>query len=228
MSESEGHLAQLVQDLEGGGDAHRLRAARSALNFKRAWVKLAEALVEVQREESYKSWGYADFMEYCTGELGLKRSVVDKLTVSFATLQTHAPERLEPEADQYEPPSYQALDYFSRALGEPRPDGKPARDAPEQAPSDEVVQELHQAVFEEGLGVQQLRQRFDPLIRPKAPAEQQLMATRRVAATARRLVEQLQEVEGLSELHVKSVHSAVEGIQQEIDRICEGLLEEVG
>ena len=208
MSESEGRLAQLVQDLEKGGDADRLRTARSALNFKRAWVKLAESLVQVQRDGSYKSWGYADFIEYCTGELGLKRSVVDKLTVSFATLQQHAPERLEPESEQEEPPSYQALDYFSRALGEPRSDGKPARDAPEQMPSEEVVQELHQAVFEQGLGVQQLRQRFDPLIRPKGPAEQQLMATRRVAATAKRLVEQLQEVEGLSELRVKSVHSA--------------------
>lgn len=219
MSATVKRLTQLVEELESGGGApERLNAARCALAFKRSWIDLAAALTAVGKSGAFSQWGYDDLLSYCAQELGLRGATVDKLLVSYATLNKHAPKQLEGEAEA-PIPSYQALDYFSRAMGEPRADGSPPRNAPEKPPSKEVASRLHEAVFEQGQSAQQLRREFDHLVRPRSPEEQQLLALRRASSTAQRLLSQLGEVEGLAAAQVRQLQQVIDDLRAQIDEL---------
>jgi uncharacterized coiled-coil protein SlyX len=223
MADSVQRLAQLVDDLEAdGGSSERLHVARCALAFKRSWVELAAALHEVRQSGAYQQWGYDDLLSYCAGELGIRGPTVDKLLVSYATLSKHAPSRLQSDAEG-PIPSYQALDYFARVTGEPRADGSMPRNAPEEPPNEEVMTQLHEAVFEQGQSAQQLRRHFDPLVRPRSPEEQQLWALRRASATAQRLLEQLSEVEGLNAEQVDQLQTVIDDLQAQIEELVSEL-----
>lgn len=216
-------LTQLVDQLEQqSGDRVRLHAARCALNFRRSWIELAEALSELRASGAYQAWGYRDLMSYAAEELGIRAATVDKLLVSFTTLHKHAPARLSGE-DEGAIPSYQALDYFARATGEPRASGRPPRDAPDEPPSGEVLDALHAAVFDEGCSVRRLRQQFDPLIRPRSPEEARRIALRRLSLAARRLVEQLDEVEDLDQPPPPNLQQLLEGIRTQAAELTEQL-----
>ncbi len=216
-------LKQLVEDLEqGGGAPERLHAARCALAFKRSWVELAGALSAVREGGAYQSWGYDDLLSYCASELGLRRATVDKLLVSYATLNKHAPRRLESD-EEGAIPSYQALDYFARATGEPRADGSMPKNAPKQPIEGEVYDQLRAAVFEQGQTAAQLRYNFDPLVRPRSPEERQLLALRRASATAQRLLEQLGEVDGLAEEQVNHLQAVIDDLRGQIEQLVSAL-----
>ena len=65
-------LGDLAEALEAeGADQLRVHVVRRAGEFKRSWVMMAEALVEVRNRESYLEWGYEDFYTYCSLELQL-------------------------------------------------------------------------------------------------------------------------------------------------------------
>ena len=67
-------------------------------------------------------------------------------------------------------PSIDAVDFFSRALGSDEKPGPVRRlDA-----ADETIEQLRSAVFDEGSNVRELRERFQPVLRPQAePSEAQ-------------------------------------------------------
>ena len=80
-------LGDLAEALEAeGADELRVHVVRRAREFKRSWVNMAEALVEVRNRESYLDWGYEDFYSYCSLELQLKQATADKLTGSYVAL----------------------------------------------------------------------------------------------------------------------------------------------
>jgi len=218
-------LTELVNQLEQqGADEKRLRAARCALTFKRSWIDLAAALSEVMRAGAFQAWGYQDLMTYAASELGLRSATTDKLLVSYATLQKHAPASLRGEGEG-SIPSYQALDYLARATGEMRATGKAPRDAPDKPPDKKLMQELHSAVFDEGHSARQLRDRFDPVLRPRTPEQQQQIALRRLSAAAKRLLLQLDEVDELDELPVPNLESVLESLRKQAETLTEQLSE---
>ena len=216
-------LTVLMDSLEQGGDPVRLFAAQSAYNFKYSWLEMAQALVEVRNHDRFVQWGFENFLDYCERELGLKRAVVDKLTASYYVLNRVAPERLENAGEDAPIPNCQALDYYSRATGEIRLDGNPARDAPEQELSPELSGQLYEAVFNQNCSQKQLRERFDPLIRPKPPAREQLEVTRKALNSARRLMELVEEVEGLSAETLFAVQRTVSDLEAEMEAHLEVL-----
>ncbi|MDJ0762139.1 MAG: hypothetical protein QNJ97_04045 [Myxococcota bacterium] len=218
-------LNRLVESLSIDGHPTRLFAAKAAYNFKHSWLEMAQALVEVRNCGEWENWGFDSFLSYCEKELGLKRAVVDKLTTSYYTLQNHAPERLQQMSENAPIPNYQSLDYYSRALGEPRLDGNPSHDAPQQDLSPELRGQLRAAVFDEGCTHKQLRERFDPVIRPKPLAAEQLEATKKAAGTARRLLDQLSIVEGISTQALRGTCDAVAALQDELDARIRSLME---
>ncbi len=221
-------LLVLRNELEhGNADPARLYAVECAYNFKHSWLDMARSLVEVRNQNMYEKWGYTDFLNYCERELGLKRAVVDKLTASFYVLERVAPERLEAPAEDAPIPSCQSLDYYSRATGELRLDGNPSRDAPEQEMSPELSGQLYEAVFNERCSPKQLRDRFDPLIRPKPPAKEQLDVTRKALNSAHKLQELMEEVEGLSTETLRAGYDVLSKMEQEMELHLERLKEEL-
>lgn len=218
-------LSNLITELENGGHPSRLHAARTAYNFKHSWLELAQALVEVKNTKEVTQWGYDSFLDYCNDELGIKRVLVDKLVTSFEMLQQYTPDRLESAEEPASIPSYQSLDYFSKAMGEPRLDGYPSDDAPEQELSPEVSGQLYAAVFEEGCTATQLKSRFDPVIRPKSTVVEQLEAAKKARATGKRYLQQLEDIEGVKLDVLRNTRDAIAELQVEMEALVEALIE---
>lgn len=216
-------LASLEQS---GADPQRLEALRRTQRFKRSWVELAETLVDVRRSNGFAAWGYDDFYKYCAQELFLKRGTVDKLTMSFSTLKRLAPQVLKWDGVEREVPSYQAVDYFSKAMG--RADGRAANDTPPPAkPPREVMKELRHAVFDEGQSVAELRRRFDPILHPKPAGAEQLETITKAMSAARKLAELVPDVEGLTDQRVASVEKVLGGLRQELEELAAPLRDKI-
>lgn len=220
--------ALLARLEESGADPQRLQALRSTQRFKRSWVELAQTLVEIRRSSSFKAWGHDDFYVYCTQELFLKRATVDKLTISFSTLQRLAPNVLKWDGVEREVPSYQAVDYFSRAMGSADSGGRAANDAaPPAPPPRELIKELRHAVFDEGQSVAELRRRFDPILHPKPAGAEQLDTINRAMAAARKLAELLPDVDGLTDKRVAVTEKALGGLRQDLEELAAPLREKL-
>lgn len=201
-------LGELADALEAqGADDLRVHVVRRAREFKRSWVTMAEALVEVRNGEGYVKWGYDDFYAYCELELQIKRATADKLTGSYIALKRHAPAVLKRDGLTERIPTYDAVDYFARALQRGDRD-----DAPERG----VVDELKHAVFEEGAPVTELRKRFNPVFHPKPEGAEQIEAIRRATATARRLERMIEEIDGLHRPTVRSTLDSLEALREEL------------
>ncbi len=223
MTKATEKIEELLARLEdSGAEPERLDALRATRQFKRSWVELAEILVQVRRSGSYKNWGHDDFHKYCADELHLRRATVDKLTVSFSTLQRLAPQVLKWDGVERQVPSYQAVDYFAKAV-----------DAPVRAANDgakagrEELKELRHAVFDEGQSVAELRRRFDPIFHPKPKGADKLAILDKADALARKLVELLPDVPGLSDKNVTTVEKAVSSLRGELEELAEPLRDKI-
>jgi len=213
MASGDRKLQQRLDELAGqGADPLRLRVLECARKFKRSWIDMAEALLEVRASGAYQVWGYDDLYAYCADELLIKRQTVDKLTGSFAAIQRHAPALLDDRERDRPVPSYDAVDYFARAMGEgsdqPPPDHPP-----------EVVDELREAVFEQARPVSAIRRQFNSVLYPKSDDQRALEALERTNAAARRIAALLPTIDGLSSRRVREVEAALEGLQQDLDRL---------
>lgn len=234
MSRGTRKLDELAALLERtGGDPFRIEAVRRAQKFRRSWIDLAEHLVKVRREKLHERWGFSDFHAYCEEELTLKRGTVDKLTISFSTLERHAPHVLQWDGVAKTIPSYQAIDYFARAANEPRDpfaeDGEaeapPPRVAPRSAPME--LKELASAVFDEGQPVAELRRRFDPTFFPKPRGAEQLATLRRAAALAAKLADLLPQLDGLDDTMIQKVERELGRLRSEVEERIAPLAEKV-
>lgn len=229
-------LAALLE--RTGGDPKRIEAVRRAQNFRRSWLDLAEILVEVRSRRLFEKWGYADLYAYAEDELTLKRATVDKLTVSYSTLERHAPQVLERDGVATQIPSYESLDYYHRTLGELEYTGSEgdeeaaANEAPRRArvpqiPDPELRREFEDAVFNEGQPVSELRRRFDPHFYPKPKGAEELDRIKKASATAKKLAELLAEIDGLPEAQVRKLEGELGKLRTQLDELAEPIKEKV-
>jgi hypothetical protein len=210
-------LGDLAEALEAeGADELRVHVVRRAREFKRSWVMMAEALVEVRNRESYLDWGYEDFYSYCSLELQLKQATADKLTGSYVALKRHAPSVLKRDGLNERIPTCDAVDYFAKALQK-----NPGNDDGERAIAEEVVDELRHAVFEEGAPVSDLRKRFNPVFNPRPEGAEQMDTLRRATAAVRRLERTIEEIEGLPRPTVRASLDALEALREDLTALLE-------
>ncbi|MDH3728524.1 MAG: hypothetical protein OER77_13425 [Myxococcales bacterium] len=211
-------LGELADALEArGADELRVQVVRRAREFKRSWVMMAEALVEVRNREAYVKWGYDDFYGYCSLELQIKRATADKLTGSYVALKRHAPAILKRDGLTERIPTCDAVDYFAKALQR----GDRADALEPRAVDEDVVDELRHAVFEEGAPVTELRKRFDPVFRPKPEGAEQIEEIRRAMATARRLERLIEEIDGLHRPTVRATLDSLEALREDLTDLLE-------
>src|SRR5450631_2486998 len=134
-------------------DPARAGVIACARRFKSSWIELAEALVEVRRESSWKGWGYPSFDDYTRLELRLKRETVEKLTGSYAFLQRRAPRVLERDGLSDPIPRYQAVDFLRRAEEQ---DGAP----------DDALDGIRQRVLDEGAPLTSVSKQYGAQVFP--------------------------------------------------------------
>ena len=144
--------------------------------FKASWYELGSALTEMRRTEAFKSWGFADFEDYCKKELHLRRETADKLTGSYAFLRRAAPEVLERDGRQAPIPSYQSVDFLRRAEEE--------SDAPP-----ETLSELRRQVIEEGAELPKISRLYRQVVFPIDAEEREADRRRALKQAVGKLVE---------------------------------------
>lgn len=208
VATSDEKLGALSEQLaEQGADPERIDLVERARRFKRSWVDMAEGLLRAQASQAYERWGYPDLHAYCNHELQLKRATVDKLMGSYATIREHAPQILRNDSVEHTIPSYDAVDYFARAL---RQDA--ANDAAIE-PDGGVIEELRSAVFEDARPISALRRQFNPILHPKQKGEEALSALERARGNIKRLTSLLEELGTDAEAQVARVEEELAVIE---------------
>jgi len=135
--------------------SERYAILRTAIDFKRSWLELAKALSVIEKNKSYKEWGYRTLTAYTQHELYLRKDTVVKLLRSYNFLESHERRFLEeraPSENVVPLPSFQALDVLAEA-----------RENPYLSESD--FRELRNQVFDEDPSPGQIRK----LVRERAP-----------------------------------------------------------
>lgn len=192
-----------------GADEVRLEIVRRARNFKRSWVEMAEALMQVKNRNMHLDWGYEDFHSYCQLELLLTKATVDKLTGRFAVVQEHAPQVLARDGVAQPIPSMGAVDYFAKALR-----GAPENDAEE----DESWDDLKQAVFDDNQSVAVLRKSFDPIFFAKSEEDEAVENLEKARTAIRRLEGILQRVAGVDDTKLEVAMRALADLREDVDQ----------
>jgi hypothetical protein len=159
-------------------DPERSEVIARVRRFKAGWYELAQSLSELRRSERYKSWGYADFDDYCKRELHLRKETVDKLTGSFVFLRKKAPEVLDRDGRDAPIPSYQAVDFLRRAEEEA------------QAPED-TVREIRRHVLDEGTSLPKISRLYRQVVFPVDESAESEKRRGSLKNTIAKLVEQL-------------------------------------
>jgi hypothetical protein len=218
MPRARSKLDALAEMLERtGDDPLRLDCVQRAQRFKRSWVDLADALTKLRHSRAYEAWGYSDLQEYCSNELAIRSATVDKLLLSFATVQRHAPDVLARDGVARDIPSIDAVDFFSRALGS---DDKPGPLRRLDAPN-ETIEELRSAVFDQGSNVRELRERFQPVLRPQAEPSEAQEPARKARAAAAKLCELLPELSGVTDARIGRTLAALEALMRDLDALLD-------
>ncbi|MGF1467157.1 MAG: hypothetical protein ACFCGT_13605 [Sandaracinaceae bacterium] len=191
-------------------EAFRREMVALARTFKRSWVDMAEALSRVRADGLHRRWGYDSLHGYALEELNIKGSTCDKLTASFAAMERHVPHVLTWDGVAQRMPEVDAVDYFARAVDPP----------PERGALDEdVVEELKQAIFDEGISAPSARRRFNPVLQKRSQEDEHRALLAKVRASARRLETLLPEVDGLPDGRVEEVQRTLEDLQRDLDEL---------
>jgi hypothetical protein len=197
-----------------GAEPLRIEAIHRARRFKRSWLEMAELLSDIQLRRRYEAWGYPDIYAYCAEELRLKRGTVEKLTGSYRTIERYAPELLETNGDDARLPSFDAVDYFARAVGE-RAGRRPDAVAPD------VIEQLKDAVFEEARPIAAIRREFQETLYPKSEEERAAEQAERTRAQVRRLLDALPALDGLPSATRAEAQRVLERLEAELLALAE-------
>ncbi|MBI5493939.1 MAG: hypothetical protein HY904_02865 [Deltaproteobacteria bacterium] len=173
--------------------SERYRALLAARDFKASWVRMAEALHQVQELEKHLEWGFHSFDEYCEMELRISPRTAQKLLKSYQFLNEHEPEAVNRGADdpreRPEVPDVAQVAFLARARKDER--------VPEP-----VYKKLRDAAFRDGATVTELRTRLKEAV-PEAPkprpARDSARALRVALSHVARTLEVLSEVDGLDD-----------------------------
>lgn len=206
MSSTLARLDLLAEELASrGDDGQRLELVQRARRFKRSWIEMAEALLIVRRTKAYARWGYKDLYAYCADELHMRKATVDKLTGSYSTISEHAPKVLDRDGVEQQIPALEAVDYFSKAVGD------------DSQASQDVVKELRTAVFDEVRPVAAIRKEFNPVVFPKPPGYEDFERLEKIGSGTRRLTSLLRNCDELPRGLVQDVLSALEALDADLD-----------
>lgn len=184
----------------------RYEVLRTAIDFKRSWLELAERLSEIQKSVDFKAWGYRTFEAYAQHELHLRKDTVAKLLRSYDFLSTYEPSALESPRRGQEVmpvPSYEALDVLAEARGNPYL-------------SERDYRELRDQVFHEDATPSQLRKAVrerapEPVKQAPADPSEQL---RKTLALAERLYGLIVEDERMPARVTRAMEEVVGGLRQ--------------
>jgi hypothetical protein len=189
---------------EHADDPERADMLRRVRAFKSSWLELGQSLAQVRKDGSWERWGHGSFEDYVTRELHLKRETAEKLTASFGFLRQHAPEVLERDGVSAPIPTYQAVDFLSKAYEAECPK--------------EIRAEIRHAVLDEGATAGQVQRKYKDVLFPVDDAERRGRTRAQLLAAARRLAQLLAEPHGLAKRLAEDVEEQLGRLVRELQQ----------
>lgn len=209
MNNSLDSIDKRISDTEDPQRQHVLTCAKS---FKTSWVELGRALYMAWKDRLYKKWGYGDFEQYTTKEIGIKKNTSMKLLRSYYFLEKEEPQVLSTymdESKQGKLPGYETIDMLRQAKEKKTIDGddyRNLREAVLEGKDDgEVKQELTQLI----------RQRKE--LEPEEAWEQRKSAVvKRLLGTLRSLTEEVRSGKLVSAQVIRDADELIKKIESEM------------
>lgn len=168
------------------GDPRRAELLRRTRRFRACWHELAEVLVQCERQELHRQWGYETFEAYYRRELRIRPATANKLMASYVYLSRTAPSVLDRDGVQEPIPSAESIE-FLRQADECCAKGQCASG---------VLEQVRCAVLEQGASAAAVEKRFKALVFPTAPAAERAKAQREAIRNAAQLTARLELLRG--------------------------------
>lgn len=210
MTNSLNSIDQRISETDD--DPKRQHILVCAKNFKTSWVELGRALYMAWKDRMYKKWGYGDFEQYTSKEIGIKKNTSMKLLRSYYFLEKEEPQVLSTymdESKQGKLPGYETIDLLRQAKEKKTLDEKDYqnfREAVLEGKDDgEVKKEL----------TQMIRQRKE--LEPEEAWEQRRSAVvKRLLGTLRSLTEEIKSGKMVSAQVISDADALIKKIEAEI------------
>jgi len=155
-----GNIEQKIRDT--ADNPLRQHVLENARNFKRSWIELGRSLYSVWKDKLYRQWGYQDFDNYTTKEIGIRKQTAMKLLRSYFFLEKEEPgylkESISEDAKAVNVPSYESVDLLRLAKEKKNLDG-------------EDYANLKEAVFQKGKDSREVKKDLTSLIRQRQELE---------------------------------------------------------
>lgn len=209
-TKSELIIEQLMRELDP--DTPRYRVLATARQFKSSWVELGEELLKVKNKGEYQDWGYENFDDYCSREIRIRKETARKLTLAYRYLEQEEPELISPERRLQPLPDYRAVDLLRQAREE-------------QQFSEEEYAHLRQAIIENERSLPTVQKQFRELSQLHNPPDSDpLKQMRGALATARRLYNQLDDLEDFPAERLQELHTILTELQKREQQLSESSL----
>lgn len=201
-------IEQLMRELDPASPRYQVLA--TARQFKSSWVELGEQLIKVKNQGEFQGWGYDSFDDYCSREIRIRKETARKLTLAYRYLEQEEPELISAERRLQPLPDYRAIDLLRQAREE-------------QGFSDDEYAQLRESIIEQERSYPTVQKQFREVAHLHNPPEiDPLKEVRSALTTARRLNNQLEELESFSPDYLKELH----GLMDELHRMEQQLAEQ--
>jgi hypothetical protein len=205
-------LDSLEKRITETDDPQRQHILVCAKNFKSSWVELGRALYMAWKDRLYKKWGYGDFEQFTSREIGIKKNTSMKLLRSYYFLEKEEPQILSSYGDESKQdtlPGFETIDMLRKAKEKKELDGEDYRNLREAVldgkDDGEVKKEL----------TQMIRQRKE--LEPEEAWEQRRAVTvKRFLGTLRSLNEEIKSGKMLSAQIIREVDALIKKLESEI------------
>lgn len=200
-------IEQLMRELDPSSPRYLVLA--TARQFKSSWVELGEQLMQVKNQAEFQGWGYESFDDYCSKEIRIRKETARKLTLAYRYLEQEEPELISAERRMQPLPDYRAIDLLRQAREE-------------QGFSDDEYAQLRESVIENERSLPTVQKQFREVAHMHHPPEiDPLKEIRSALTTARRLNNQLEELDGFSPERLKELHGLMDELHQQEQQLAQ-------
>ena len=183
--------------------------------FKTSWMSLGQALYSVWKDKLYKDWGYQEFDNYTSKEIGIKKPTALKLMRSYSFLENKEPRFLantcSEEAEPAKIPDFEAVDVLRKAENNKNVD-----------PEDYA--KIRKYVLEDGRDVKEVKKDLTEMIKQKEDFLPEEVRRKKRTAVVKRFIGQVKAVRKelkitkmLPESLLKELDEVVSKIEAELD-----------
>ncbi len=170
----------------------RFHVLDAVKRFKGNWLELGRFVSVVEKQGTFRDWGFATFDSYCTRELKLKRPTVVKLLNSFRFLKREEPDFLSSAlkaGEKAELPDYESVNILRQARAK-------------KAIAGEDYSRLRSAVFEEEVPAREVGRQYRGLLQSarQAALDPEEAFRRQREASLKRILGSLRTIKNTVEL----------------------------